>query len=427
MIRILLFILLLIGLGLFIQMTSDIDGQVVVQFYGYEIQTSTQFVFIISIISALFIFFFGQFWAFLVQVPQTFEKWRYTKRYDQGFEYFIESLEFLKSGDIKNAQKLNQKTQKLLPNHNLKNFLAAETSALSEQPHKAIVHYKKLTQNKNSHFLGLSGLIEQYALLEDWAHVQKYAAQAYTQNRKNKFVLESWFQASFYENDTERMLNLLSNIQKHASYTSEFLDQVESFIYIDKALKSASEKETLKLLQKALKVYEYNIPAFELYFQQRVFNVSKRLKMLNEFFKKCPHPQIYNLWLQTVKDEPNKYYKRRLKAFLKGQKNEFITHYIHAHEAYRLDNFLDTIECVEKSEKYYLDSALYKLKLLSLNKLQKSDELATALQIEQHAINFPFKGEESFSFKEKWQNKTIFLASSTIKPIDTKLVTYAKK
>jgi uncharacterized membrane-anchored protein len=408
MIRILLFVVLLLGLGFFIQTVSEVEGQVVVHFYDYEITTSTQFIFIISAILGLILFFIGQVWAFLVQSPQNFEKWRYIKRYDQGFQCFMGSLESLKEGDIKTAQKLGKKTQKLLPNQNLKSFLAAEISVHNKEPIKAIEHYNGLSQNKNSQWIGLSGLIEQYTLLEDWANVRKYAAQAYVQKQKNRFVLESWFKASFYENDYDRILKLLPNMQKYSSYTSEFLDQVESSIYMDKAMQAPSSKASLKFYQKSLKVYESNIPAFEAYFALDESNISKKLKILNGFFKKCPHLKLYKLWLNTIKNEPTRYYKRRLKAFLKGQKNEFINCYIQAQESFRLNQYLETIVWIEKAENQCFDSSLSQLKLLTLNKLGKIDALTDELEKERVNAAFRFKGEESFIFQKLWQDKQIF-------------------
>ena len=424
MLRVFLFVLLLIGVGFVIQQTSEFNGEITAQFLGYEIKTSTQFVFILMFIASVFIFFLGQIWAFLVQAPQTFEKWRYTKRYEHGFEYFVEALEHLKSGEIKSAQKLGRKTQKLLPDARLKNFLAAELEIADEKPLKAIPHFEMLSRQKNASFMGLLGLIEQYTKLKDWDNVYKYAQQAYVQKSKNKKVVTAYLQSCFFKGEYEEILSHMNDFQKHSEYTSEFLDDVESFIYYEKAMAEENSKLKTKLFDKSIKAQETNILAVIALIQQSDDNVAKKLKLLNACFKKCPHPKIYELWLSTIRNEPNKYYKRRLKAFIKGNETSLEGLYVQAKEHLRLDAYEDALVFINKALKTYISNEMFQLKLLCLNGLKKHQEIKDLLEKDIPNNNYIFKGQHSINFYERWKNKAIFEADVVQSNINTKLLTH---
>lgn len=425
MLRITFFVLLLIGVGFFIQYTSELNGEVTVHLLGYEVKTSTQFVFILLFIASAFMFFIGQVWAMLVQAPQTFEKWRYTKRYEHGFEYFIESLESLKTGDMKHAQKLGRKTQKLLPDERLKNFLAAELEITEDKPLKAIPHYENLSKQKNTSFMGLLGLIEQYTKLEDWDHVYKYALQANAQKSKNKVVMNALLKSSFYIGEYDEILAHMNEFQKYSEFTSEFLDDIESFIYFEKALKEENNKQKVKFLEKSLKAQDTNIPAFvELFECYQGEAVSKKLKKLNAQFKKLPHPKIYELWLSTIKNEPNKYYKRRLKAFVKGKEDTFEGLYVQIKELLRLDAYEEAVKLVDKAKNINNSAEIFQLKLICLNGLKKYEEVRELLENEPYHNNYIFTGQTSLYFYEKWKNKTIFEGIDQQSEVRTKLLTH---
>lgn len=423
MLRILLFVVLLTTVGFFIQQTSQINGEIVAHFYGYEIKTSTQFVFILCFVLGLLAFFLGQIWAFLVQAPQTFEKWRYTKRYEQGFDYFVEALEYLKSDEVKSAQKVGKRAQKLLPDERLKNILSAEIEVKKQQPLKAIPYFESLSKQKSSNFMGLMGLVEQYTKLKDWVNVEKYAEQALIHNVKNKTILDALFKAYIFLDKHEKTLKMIPGLQKYGSFTSEFLDDVESCIYLEKGYQEQNLKDRYRLFSKAYKVNEYNIYAlFEMVDQQE--KVSKKLRLLNNAFHKAPHPDIYEKWLKTIKNEPNKYYKRRLKALLKGYTKSFAGLYIQAKEHYRLGDYTQSLEFLEKASNLVFNEDVLKQKLLCLNMLEKHEEVKTLVEDHKPYDFYAFKGQDFINFYNKWQSKAIFDKTSNQSQATTRLLTH---
>ncbi len=407
MVRLLFFIVLLFAVGFAVQGLSSLEGVSTFEVYGYQITATTPFVLVVLLLLALAAFLLGQLWAFLVQAPHTLEKWRDKKRYQEGFDHFLLTLESFREGDFKGAQKHGKKSQKLLPHPALKDYLGAELAVFENTPQKALPFYEDLSKRSQGSWVGLMGMMEQFSRLENWEKVHETCQQAFAMRPKNKKVVDKLLQAQFQLSYYDDLLKLLPHAQKYSSYTSEFLDDVESMIYYEKFKVTSNSKDQQKFLKKSLQASAMNFLSFEQTLELET-NDKKKLKLLNDFFKKCPSLEVYKLWQQTIKGQPNQYYKRRLKAFLKGHEGHFVEFYVQAHEAYRLDHHDQCLEFCDKGLAVFQSQQLLKLKMLSLQALEKHDEVTLCLEKLADYGQYIFIGDYFAEFASMWQMKDIF-------------------
>ena len=348
MIKFLFFTGFLFAFAFFAQYMGQDTGEAVIHWHGYEVRMQASFLAAVIAFFCILFFFGGQLWAFIVEAPQTFERWRYKKRYENGFNYFLEGFEALSAGEVKQAKKLANKTQKLLPDKRLSHILGAETAAISGQSVKAITYYEKLANSSKNQFIGLKGLMEQFKLAKNWPSLKKCAEKAYLLKPKSELVVDNLLHASMKVKDFDRALQLIPQAQKYSSYTSEKLDEFEAYIYIEQA-KFSFGKEKIKLLEKSLKARPNCIQSIKELVP--CYDTKKALKTLQTFFQHTGSLVIYDLWVDIMKDESQKYYKRRLKALLKGRDKTFLYYLIQGKELLRREDYKKALTSFQEARK----------------------------------------------------------------------------
>tara|TARA_R110000868_G_scaffold218576_1_gene468975 strand:+ start:119603 stop:120895 length:1293 start_codon:yes stop_codon:yes gene_type:complete len=429
MIKFLLFALAFFALGFFVQQGAYDTGEVVVRWYGYEARMQATFLAAVIAFFCILFFFWGQLWAFIVQAPKSLEAWRYKKRYEQGFDYFLEGLEALNAGENKLALKLSNKVQRLLPDPRISNILSAGSVASQNEPQKAIEHYKELSKSSKGQFIGLKGLIEQSSVKGSWHDVKNYAEQAYIMKPKNAYIVDQLFHAYLHIKEFDKALKFIPTVQKYGSYTSEKLDEYESFIYIEKS-QGLDFKNATKFLEKALKVNKACVPALLTLvdISIRSGDVKKTLKLLTNFFHHTPHIQVYEKWVSVIQNEDAKYYKRRLKTLIKGLEKEFIGQFIQAKECIRQVQYVEALAFLDPLQKNN-DCREVQVLIATVSSFIEGaeDKLQSALLKLDKIESFTFEGEASIHAYQNWQKDYTLPAQSDIAKPQTKLKLLTKR
>lgn len=407
MIRFLFFILLLLTLGFFIQQGAQDSGEAIIRWHGYEIQMKATFLLSVVATFCILFFFGGQLWAFLMQAPHTFERWRYKKRYEQGFDYFLEGMDALSAGEISKAKKLAHKTQNLLPDQRLSNMLSADSASANGQSVKAIEYYKELSKSKKGQFIGLKGLMEQTQKQKDWEELKNYAEQAYLLKPKNNYVVDSLLRANLHLKNFEAVLKLIPTAQKYSSYTSEKLDEYEAFIYIEISHKYEG-KEKLKLLEKALKIQKHCVPALILMIKADSSNIKRSLKTISNFFYKTANLAVYECWSDIMNIDDHKYYKRRFKSFLKGKDATFISYLVQGKEFMRTDKYKQALEMFKQARDIVVCKQVDILIATAASSVEGCEnEVKRVLNNLNDSKNHIFEGDEIIQAYKHWQEKYI--------------------
>lgn len=409
MMRILLFIFLSLAFAFFLQQSQIEMGEVVIRWYGYQVNMPATFLCAGLIFACILFFFGGQFWAFLMRAPKSLQQWRDKKRYEQGFETFLEGMEALSLGDAKQASKLAAKTQKLLPDSRLVNLISGQSAAMAGEDVKAIAYYGDLAAQEGGQFLGLKGLIEEYKKQKNWAKVKEFAAQAYAMKPKSGFVVQSLFESLLYTKDFDEALKLMPAAQKYGDYTSEKIDEIEAFIYLDQA-ENMEGKEQIKLLEKSIKACAHNVPAFlklaSVYSEGG--DTAQTLKFINKSFKDTPNPALYEAWVSYMEKEPEKLYKRRFSAFIKSHDSDVSGLYIQALEYLRLGDKLKAFDAVQKAREIEDCRQLKGLWLRTTNLLGQSNfDMQKALEKLTSLPVYHFAGDDILKAYQEWKSQSV--------------------
>ncbi|MFT7144862.1 MAG: putative membrane-anchored protein, partial [bacterium] len=204
-------------------------------------------------------------------------------------------------------------------------------------------------------------------------------------------------------------LTFIPVVQKHGSYTSEKLDEDESFIYIAMA-KLTSGKDKLKLLEKSLKAQKNCIPAIrnmvEIYISNQ--DIKKALKVLNAFFQHTADLSVYALWVDIIKDEDSKYYKRRLKALLKGRDNTFVGYFIQGKELIRQLKLPEALTFLKKADALHSCKQVDILMATAASSIEGHEQEVKDILVKlEKSETYVFEGHDLLQSYQSWQETYI--------------------
>jgi HemY protein len=304
------FFVFLVLLGTLIQYTVDTPGIVVFDWYGYEIQTTALFAAICLFMLTLFFFVWGRVWSWFMAAPKNLAVRRDKKREAEGFTTFFKGLDALAAGDGKKAQSLALKTSELLPDKRLPHMIRAEAAQLLGDENEAMYHFKALSEDKNSSFLGLRGLLSQSYKSKHYEAAYEYAQKAYAVKPNSPWVLRIYFEVLLHLQKFEEALDFLEKLDKKAVLTFEESNHHEGFICIELAKRNRAQnryREAIKYTNFGLKA----LPSFtelgelkvEIYREKG--DKKKAVETLVDLWQDAPKKEIFALWLNATNGTKN--------------------------------------------------------------------------------------------------------------------------
>lgn len=162
MIRALIIFAVLIGVAVAANWFMEHDGQLTLQWLGYDITTSVS-ILVAGVVAAVLVLYlaFG-FLHWLFSAPSRLRKRFEHRRHEKGYHNLMQGFTDLAAGDVRDAEKHAAMAQKLLGQEPPVLLLAAQSAHLSGKKELANQHYQKMLEGKDSRFLGLRGLLSQF-------------------------------------------------------------------------------------------------------------------------------------------------------------------------------------------------------------------------------------------------------------------------
>ena len=151
-----LFLACLIGLSVWL---TDNPGSVTIYWLGYEIQTYFG-VLLVSVLGLLiFILLLARIVRVICKSPKEFFNARKRRRETEGYKALTFGMAAVAAGDKDEATKFSKQADKLLGNPRITRLLSAQTAALNGDGEAASRYFNTLSNDKETRFVGLVGLI----------------------------------------------------------------------------------------------------------------------------------------------------------------------------------------------------------------------------------------------------------------------------
>jgi len=241
-----------------------------------------------------------------------FKKFFLDKRYknlEKGYSYFIEAMIAVSNKENKKANLLNKKMQSYLKNNKILTLLLqSEVSKMDNEVGKLQSVYEEMIKTKNTESLGYKGLMEQYLKNQDYHHAYIYGEKLFIINPKLEKLYETLIYVIAKTKNWNKMIELSARALSQKIIDKKTYNENQSIAYFEIAkIKRLSEpNESLKLIEKSLKLKSNFPPYIELYLEivNSLGSISLLKKSLNKFWFENPSSLLRNVIVNFI--EKNK-------------------------------------------------------------------------------------------------------------------------
>tara|TARA_B100000989_G_scaffold115364_1_gene84797 strand:- start:1064 stop:2431 length:1368 start_codon:yes stop_codon:yes gene_type:complete len=313
-----LFLACLIGLSVWL---TDNPGSVTIYWLGYEIQT--YFGVLLVALVGLLISILLLIWIVRVicKSPTEFLNARKRRRETEGYKALTFGMAAVAAGDKDEATKFSKQADKLLGNPGITRLLSAQTAALNGDGDAASRYFNTLSNDKETRFVGLVGLIRQAQHSGNTAVVQKLTKEAYELRPGSAFIVETLFDLQIangsWEEANKTLADSVRRKVKPESLVKKSRAVVLSALAQSKKLQG-NEKEAIFASESALNYDKEFVPA-ALIRTSLIFDVKsqrKAVSFIESFCKRKPHPKVLEAYVKLWQNEEDLQKYQRLQNLL---------------------------------------------------------------------------------------------------------------
>lgn len=137
-------------------------------------------------------------WDALIHMPQRMQDFLTKRRTHKAEQVLLEGLTALAARQLDEAKSCVAFAQKLIPNHPLTAYVAAQSANLAHDDEQARTSFMAMTQHPSVSFLGYRGLIKQAQSSQDWMRVHSLLQTVFEDRPDSPWVVENILQNSLY-------------------------------------------------------------------------------------------------------------------------------------------------------------------------------------------------------------------------------------
>jgi len=289
MIKIIIFLLFIAGLGFCASYLAQNSGQVTMFWFDYRIETSVAFLLFSAIIFAFLFAFLLQ----LIFAPSRFFECRKTNKLKRGISELTYSVAALAASDILAAEAHTKKVEKLLGRTPLSILLNAQIAKTKGDEATTNALLEQLLQHKETNFLAASSLSDNANKNDNLPKALELAKQANELNpRDNLSALQVLsLQARMKEwEDAEATLNKAKLPRSERKRLRALLAITRG----EELLAAGRDADALKLAKSALSALPYFPPAAALAARayHELGSPRRAFCTLKKSWKKAPNPVL---------------------------------------------------------------------------------------------------------------------------------------
>lgn len=309
MIRLLLVVCMVAGLGAAAAWLANHPGNVTIFWFDWRIDTSFAFLLMLASVAIFLISYLYIFLRALFLAPARFAQHRQTKSYEKGLTQLTYSIAALAASDVKTAQLHARKAEKTLGETPITLLLSAQIARNEGDEEKTQLYLTKMLDHKETEYLATRSLSDTANKQKLFSKALPLAQRATDINPKEKtsavslvglhIHLSQWQQALQAANKATRKGALLRSERRYYRGIINLKQGME-------LLKDGQAESALSYAQTALKQLHNFTPA--IIFNARALiaceNNDKAIKLIIKNWKTSPNVELANVLRVAMAKEP---------------------------------------------------------------------------------------------------------------------------
>ncbi len=260
--------------------------------YIYSIKS--EYIFLIFLILFIIIFLIQNYYLKIKYGFKQFITNKNFKRKEKGYNAFIEGMIALANKDFKKVTISNKKVSEYLSeNPSLSLLLKSETLKIENKHDKLSEVYEDMIKNSVTENLGLRGMMEYYLQFQDYHHAYIYGEKLFNKNPFIEKIYETLVNLIAKTVNWQQLINITEEALRKNIIDKQTYNENKSIglFEIAKIKKINDPEESIKLIQKAIKLRNNFPPYIELYIeiliQEKKYNTAK--KFLKKIWNQNPY------------------------------------------------------------------------------------------------------------------------------------------
>jgi HemY protein len=324
MINLLLFLFFIGCAGLAAAWLVENPGDVSMQWFGYQIDTSVAFIFLLILLASLTITLFAMTIRRMVSAPGQFMQRRSLRQLKSGISELTYSVAALAASDIESAETHTRKVEKLLGRTPLTLLLSAQIAKTRGDEKETQAKLEQLLEYRETEYLAARFLSDSANKYQNLPKALNLAKQAQNMNPKDK---ASALAVVSLEVRLKHWHDALANLER-ARLPRKEKQRLRALIQVEYAallLEEGHDEEALHIARGALGILPGFAPAAAV--AARAYSENhkqgKALSILKKAWKKAPSPLLAEtLHDITAHEEPER--KEKLHALFSTEAPEGI-------------------------------------------------------------------------------------------------------
>ncbi|MBT4907271.1 MAG: heme biosynthesis protein HemY [Rhodospirillaceae bacterium] len=287
---------------------ADRPGVVSLDWQGWRIETSVGIlalsVFLLAVATAAI---FAT-WRWLRRRPREWSMRRRLNRQEAGLRALSDGLVAIASGDADSARKHTRRADSLLDHAPVTVLLEAQTAQIAGDEAAARATFERMTQNADTEFLGLRGLITDALREGDDDRALDYARRAYALKPRTPWLIDSMVSLLSRAGEWREAQRLIEESQKSKRTTTAQARHQQAALLTERARAAQSLGQAADAHAQARKANELDpalVPAASLLAQLvaedgRAWRVRK---FIEKSWVAAPHPDLRDAYLDLLDAE----------------------------------------------------------------------------------------------------------------------------
>jgi len=279
-------------------------GELVLQWYGWQVQTSVAILILFIVIVAALSAIGWRMWGRVLGMPRGFRRGRSDRRMRKGYQALTQGMVAVAAGEPDEARRHARRADSLLEEPPLTMLLSAQAAQLNGDEQAAKRYFSRMLEDDDTRFLGLRGLLRQAEREGDLKGALEYARQAYDIRPQTPWVLNSLFDLSLKAGELERALDAVEESRKRNLIDRETARRRRAVILTELARASQAEGKPAFARDHAKEAIDLApglVPAVRVYAQLLIEQDRGRAaaKTIEKAWAHQPHPDLVDLYLQA--------------------------------------------------------------------------------------------------------------------------------
>lgn len=282
------------------------SGEIVIDWLGWRIKTSTPVLIIAAILFAMIVALLYRFWRAMVGAPRAFGIARTERRRREGYLALTRGMVALAAGDPEEARRQAKDANgRLDEDEPLTMLLLAQAAQLDGEEGAAKRYFEAMLERPETEFLALRGLMVQSQRARDREETLKLARRAHEIRPKSKWVITELFEAEAAAGNWKAAENLIRKAVRQGAMAGDEPTQYRAILQLQQSVAAGAEGDEAKALKLAREAHKTNpdlLPALIAVARGmlKAGKTSKAEGFIEHAWKKGPHPELAEMYREAI-------------------------------------------------------------------------------------------------------------------------------